>query len=282
LSARLPGETVLYHYLQKNLLKKDVWLFQSLAARLLVDLGVWMPPAAFEELPLILPFAVRDPLSRGNKSQGIPDQWGSPNSHGYFRDDNSLVKSIPKNLPIRAGATELYRRKYLGSGFVAAHVWRRLTDGGLAARHPLTYSFVPNLVWLPSEVAKLTDREGSFAQAYLQAVSLKIFRDVPVYQELKQIAESAWELLPEPVGIPEEGLPSAEGLNYFDLTEAFLPRRRATILRVYKAIDSIVAGHGVTEKIVSSRYTSGLPSVPVQELTQLQTRLAGFASGSLD
>ena len=47
---------------------------------------------------------------------------------------------------------------------------------------PLAYSFVPNLVWLPSEVAKLTDRQDSFVQRYVQAISTRLYRDYPGYR----------------------------------------------------------------------------------------------------
>ena len=90
-----------------------------------------------------------------------------------------------------------------GEGYVASHVWRVLNrEGGLAARNPLTYSFVPNLVWLPREVSKLTDREGSFVQGYIQALAIKIYREIPVRDELQPIVEESWGLLPAPAHIP--------------------------------------------------------------------------------
>jgi hypothetical protein len=52
-----------------------------------------------------------------------------------------------------------------------ALVWRELVPSGHASRVRETYSFVPNLVWLASQVSKLSDREGSFVQTYLQALS---------------------------------------------------------------------------------------------------------------
>ena len=123
------------------------------------------------------------PADRGSKSKGIPDQWGSPNAQGFFRDDNSLVKELPGSLTVTS-SSQLYKGRRLGNGFVASHLWRELSIGGLASRHPLTYSFVPNLVWLPSEVAALTDREASFVQSYTQAISIKVYRHLPLGSSL--------------------------------------------------------------------------------------------------
>ena len=67
--------------------------------QLVVSLGIWLDPRVYRELPLLVPYAVRDPHSR-EKSTGLPDAWGSPNEHGYFRDDNSLVKGVPRALHV--------------------------------------------------------------------------------------------------------------------------------------------------------------------------------------
>jgi hypothetical protein len=62
------------------------------------------------------------------------------------------------------------------AGAFAPEAGRR-TYGSDAPRNALTYSFLPNLVWLPSQLAKLSDREGSFVQT-LAAVSRRIYRGV--------------------------------------------------------------------------------------------------------
>ena len=208
---QLDGEHVLYHYLQKDLLHSDIWLFQMLAARLVVALGVWLAPAAYARLPILRPYAVRDPDARGNKARQLPDQWGSPTAAGLFRDDNSLIKRIPYSLPIRSLRNAHYAGRHIERGFVAAHVWRVIEGDVLASRDPLTYSFIPNLVWLPTQVAKLTDREGSFAQAYLQAISRKIYEPFPLSSPLRTLVEPIWARLPAPQGNPRRGSPSRGG-----------------------------------------------------------------------
>lgn len=274
-SARtVDGSNVLYHYLQKDLLTSDIWLFQMLTARLIVGLGVWLPPALYAQLPVLLPFAVRDSSCRGDPRRGIPDEWGSPNQEGYFRDDNSLVKSIPKSLTVAASGNSLYRGARIGKGFVAAHVWRESSDGGsLASRHPLTYSFVPNVVWLPAQVAKLTDREGSFVQGYLQAISHKVYGSYPVEPAFRQVVEEIWDRLPIPNGIPAQGLPKPEDLNYFELSDRFIALRQSNIRVVTDAIDRLLDGGAPEGKVISSRYTEGLSAISPNTLTRLRALL---------
>lgn len=92
---RVAGNHLLYHYLEKDLEESDIWLFQMLAARLLSDLGIWFAPSHYARCPILLPFALRDPDCRP-RSPGCPDEWGSPSGQGYFRDDNSHVKGLPR------------------------------------------------------------------------------------------------------------------------------------------------------------------------------------------
>ena len=272
----IAGSTILYHYLQKELLNNDIWLFQMLVARLIVSLGIWLSPEIYRQLPVLLPFAARDPGSRGNPKKGIPDQWGSATSIGLFRDDNSLVKALPKSLTVASGRVKLYDGRRIGGGFVASHVWRG-TEIGLAARHQLLYSFVPNLVWLPVEVAKLSDREGSFVQSYLQALSVKIYRAHPLSSDVGALAEEAWALLPNPEGIPLQGLPDLDELNFFEPSNTWLERRIRTIEEVVKALVAIDAG-GAPGHVVASRYGKSLIDVGPKQRKALGDRLSSYAA----
>jgi hypothetical protein len=247
-------------------------------ARLVTSLGIWMHPDLYAHYPLLRPFAVRDPLSRGDRIRGLPDQWGSPNRHGLFRDDNSLIKGMPRSLTIAAPNNTQYNGRRIEKGFVASHVWRELPAGGLASRHQLTYSFVPNLVWLPSEVSKLTDREGSFAQAYLQALSIHIYRDVPVAPTLADLTSEVWEMLPEPPGIPQEGLPSSEDLAFFLPSTRFYKRNLKDLRQIVETASVIRSGRSSTSRrVISSRYGQGLPSVGQQPLRKLSGDLQRYA-----
>ena len=98
-------------------------------------------------------------------------EWGSPNTEGYLRDNNSILKLLVSNYSIRSPLTAVYARHARGRNFTASHAWRKIKIDGrsqFSTTHPQTYSFIPNLVWLPAQVAKLTDHEGSYAQLLLQ------------------------------------------------------------------------------------------------------------------
>ncbi len=201
---------------------------------------------------------------------------------GFTRRHRSLSrrqqsrKDLLKSLAIKSASNRLYNGRRIGQGFVAAHVWREMTDGGLALRNHLTYSFIPNLVWLPAQVAKLSDREGSFVQTYLQAISVKVYRHVDVAPALQHVVNDAWSLLPEPTGIPEQGLPTTEELNFLEVTDAFVARRLASARSVANALDGIDKGDPPDWKVISTRYTDGLTLMDAQSLSSLREWLSKY------
>jgi len=269
----IDGNHVLYHFLQKGLLQEDVWLFQMLTARLVASLGIWFPLRTYSVMPLLTPYAVRDKTCRKDVKTGRPEAWGSPNSQGYFRDDNTLIKGIPSALPIESRFSE-YNGARMGKGFVASHVWRKLTDGGSASQHPLTNSFIPNLVWLPTQVAKLSDREGSFVQTYLQAISKKIYRPVPVSAHQQNVVSEAWDLLPDPSGIPPQGLPPTEVLNFFAYSDDFMMSRFKSMQKVQVLIARAAIGQAGPQ--VSKRYNEGLKLMSPEQLDPLNQFLSRY------
>jgi hypothetical protein len=274
------GNHIVYHYLEKDLRDRDIWLFQMRAARLFTALGIWFSPKTYSACPILLPFAVRDPSCRKRKP-GDVEAWGMPNAAGYFRDDNSLIKGLPRSLRIKSPGNPLYDGRSVGDGFVAAHVWREIDDSTakLSSRDPVTNSFVPNLVSLPNQVAKLTDREGSFAQTYLQALSAKIYRHTPVLAPLKSLAESAWAKLPIPSGVPENGLPDVAELAFFEDREEFVCRRRDAVAAVVVALRAVRDGSPLSKTVISKRYAEGLPSVKPTELETLLGVLLPHVAG---
>jgi hypothetical protein len=278
--AKVDGDNVLYHYLQKDLYESDVWLFQMLAARLVSSLGIWFSTSTYQALPVILPFAVRDPTCR-KRGEDDAEEWGAPDARGYFRDDNSLIKNLPSALTIRS-PRKIYNAHRLGNGFVAAHVWRELSDStvgaDLSSRDPWTNSFVPNLVWLPRQVAKLTDREGSFTQQYLQAVAWKTYRSLPVEGALKDAVDRIWLMLPEPTAIPAQALPSVAELSFFDTTERFLTARLNAIDSVVEALGTLQDEGPMDRKVISSRYSEGLKNLPDRARSELGSVLRVYAA----
>ncbi|MFC1901357.1 hypothetical protein ACFLX3_00290 [Chloroflexota bacterium] len=276
------GSNVLYHYLQKDLYENDVWLFQMLVAKLVTSLAIWFRPSFYQEFPLLRPYAVRDATCRKKNNPLKIEQWGCPNEKGYFRDDNSLLKNLPSNLKITSPLKDLYDGKYIGNNFVASHIWRELdpkqSNDNYAARDPWIYSFVPNLVWLPAQVSKLTDRQGSFSQLYLQAVSMKIYRNQPVSAAMHPFVTEAWKRLRMPEGIPEQGLPEEKQLSYFDDTNSFRTRRYRDIASVYTALQKVIDGKLLEKKVISSRYVAGLNELSPENIRELANVLSKYSS----
>jgi hypothetical protein len=266
---------LLYHFLQHDLHDEDPELFRLLTSRLLPRLAIWLAPDVYQRLPLLVPYARRDPHSRGNRASGLPDQWGSPDDRGYFRDDNSLVKGIPRSLPVHS-TFPLYRSRQISGGFVAAHVWRAINAPEGAARNPLTYSFVPNLVWLPAQVAGLSDLEGSFVQRFLQRMSVKLYRDVAVAAGHRALVEQIWDLLPPPQDESEIPLPGPDVLSFFQPKEAFFARRTVMIRRVAEALST----GAPADKTVSGRYTAGIPGVRPEARSCLAAFLSAYADAT--
>ena len=273
------GNHVLYHFLQKGLLEEDVWLFQMVTARLVASLGIWFPLRTYSVIPFLAPHAVRDNSCRKDAKAGRPEAWGSPNNEGYFRDDNSLIKVIPSALPIESRFSE-YDGARMGNGFVASHVWRTLTNDGSASRHPLTNSFIPNLVWLPTQVAKLSDREGSFVQSYLQAISKKIYRSALVSVHQRNVVAEAWSLLPDPSGIPLQGLPGVEHLNFFAYSTDFINSRFRSLRKVHQLITCAIDGQSGPH--VSKRYNEGLKLIHPEQLEPLDQFFREYLAGLED
>jgi hypothetical protein len=135
---------------------------------------------------------------------------------------------------------------------------------------------VPNLVWLPKQVAKLTDREGSFSQIYLQALSTKIYREVSVSPNLQPFVEKAWSRLSIPQIIPLQGLPKEDELSFFDDSPSFRQNKFNDIESVAIAIQKMINHQPLNNKVVSSRYTKGLGLLNPEALEPLGTTLMEY------
>ena len=168
----------------------------------------------------------------------------------------------------------MYDGKRLGNGFVASHVWRSVDTGGDAAKLGWTNTFVPNLVWLPVQLAKLTDREGSFTQSYLQALAYKLYRNVPVPTGLQPVVESAWRRLPQPESVPEQGLPGTEDVSFFKETDQLIDRRIKVISQTRDALASLAASDLAV--LSPSRYAKGLAQLRPRQVEPLCRRLSAY------
>lgn len=271
----IQGDDLLYRFFNE-ILKSEEELFEEVPRLLIQATAVWIPHDIYAEWPILMPFVVRDPACRGTPSKGIPDQWGAPDDAGYLRDDNSLVKGLTRSLAITSPQIEDLDGARMGREWVAAHIWRHVDDARLATRIPALNSFVPNLVWLPAQVAKLSDVEGGPFQRTLQAFSVAIYREAPVDEHLREVVENAWSLLPTPAEIAIE----VEGLNWFRSTPRFASTRRQRLRSVIDALNARLSGTPITEKVVTSRYGQGLEHVEETAARTLLTFLGTFDPGS--
>jgi hypothetical protein len=246
-SKRIDGNHVLYHYFQKDLLKSDEEIGKKITHRLIHDLSIWFPLKVYQKIPILRPYVIRDATCRQGQKKKRKEQWGACNSEGYFRDDNSLLKSIPKKF--RINSKKEYLSGKMGNGFVASHVWRVLTDKSLASKNCLTNSFVPNLVWLPKQISKLTDREGSYAQKYLQALSVAIYSKVKLEKGPNKFSKMAWKELPKPKRI-KITKKEVESLNFFKITEEDLQKMNDKLLKNLE----LILSHKKEQELHCSRY----------------------------
>ena len=273
-SARIVhGDDLLYRFLRDMLSEKDEH-FRAVPKLMIQAMGVWFPCEVYREFPVLLPWVVRDASCRGNKRAGIADAWGAPDESGYFRDDNSLVKSLPRSLTIHSpGAARGLRGARMGTEFVASHIWREVRLDRLASRHPLLNSFVPNLVWLPSQISKLSDREGGPVQSTLQSMAWSIYRDAPVVPHLRDVVDEAWSLIPEPT--MAEPVDASE-LNLFEAGDGFLQTWALRVGSLVAALERLERGEALETKVISGRYTDGLPHVDLQARLALREHLQRF------
>lgn len=268
------GDDLLYRFFQE-LIATEPDVAASITELLICSMAIWLPLSLYEVSPVLLPWVVRDPKCRGNKSKSLPDEWASPNGAGYLRDDNSLIKSIPRSLTVDGPPGSHLRGARMGREFVAAHVWRVVTHDELASRIPLLNSFVPNLAWLPAQVAKLTDIEGGVVQQALQTMSHRIYRTAPVAKHLRPVVEEAWGIIPPPSATTTPV--DLERLNWFVPTKAFLQRFETRLQRVINALALLDLDEPLDHKVEASRYTVGLPEVSTDARRALNEFLERFA-----
>jgi len=255
--ADVDAANLIYHYLQKDLIDSQPNQFNSIACRLVLDLSVWIHPDDYARLPIVFPYIVRDP----ELSTKVRKPWGNPQpSTGYFKDDNSMIKAIVKgkNRVMNSGLVSRYNGKTLGRGFVASHVWREVPAiDSLANRDPRLFSFIPNLVWLPKELSRLSDVEGSSVQLALQKLSREIYRKLDLPTNLARFSEESWSLLDEGFDTAEElpvNLPEISELTFIRLPNKYVNLRISKI----GALSNALIGHGNSSDFdmpkISSKY----------------------------
>ncbi|MDF2502431.1 MAG: hypothetical protein K0Q77_3145 [Anaerosporomusa subterranea] len=254
------GENIIYFFfnnLQNNLDEEDDFS-KRLIEKLLIDLSVWIPVDSYKALPIMLPYVVRDASCRIKREGMDRDEWGTANDEGFLRDDNSLVKSIVKSFRINSPKIKNYKNAKIGTGFVASHIWRELKIGKgitLASTFHMTNTFIPNLVWLPKQISKLTDREGSYAQKLLQTMSYKIYNE-KVAEE--QTISEIWSFLENPA-LPVDF--DVKNLSYFNVPNEWVMKKRNTLKKEFGSIRQALEGRNLeNKKVKCSQYLPTLCS----------------------
>ena len=265
---RIDGNNVLYHYLQKVIVAREDEFSRELVRRLILDLSIWLPVDLYRAAPVLLPFCVRDSSVRAR-------EWGSADANGCLRDNNSALKLLVGNYTVDSPRPSVYPRSSRGHGFIASHAWRRIRIDGhscFATTHPRTYSFIPNLAWLPAQVAKLTDHESSYAQQVLQAISHALY--APAAAANPPILADIWTSLPDP------GLDlciDLKQLNYFAVSPRSISIRRGLLLREIGAVEETLrSGQAGLDSPRSARYLPSLAQLAPEQTAGLRSWLAQY------
>lgn len=268
--SKLSGEDIIYHYIQKYLPEKDEILANKLIENMLSDLSIWIPIEVYEKIPIILPYVVRD--SNCRKIVGGVEAWGSANENGFFRDDNSLIKGIIRSFQINSNKIREYNNKKIKIAFTASHIWRIINNNENATGNYKYNSFIPNLVWLPKQVAKLTDREGSYAQKFLQHLSIQIYKDVKMPYEIKEL----WNSLPYPDEFKNHKV-ELGNLNFFKIDNKWTEHRISGLKSEIQKILSLGDRYNQSlGKIKSRRYLPTLTEIPLKDRNKLKEWLQTY------
>ncbi len=269
-----PQSTGLYRYLDEGMRGPDSEEFMQLTIDLIQELGIWWSPEVYSVLPVMVPWCIRDRTCRYDQG---PESWGAPRSDGYLRDDNSIIKKLPLSLVIAGPEGSPYRGRKPWRGFTACHIWRDLPDGTFAGADPWLYSFVPNLVWLPSWLAPLTDRQGADVQAILQRTSLEFFTRIEVPESLSSYVDLSWRKLPAP---GPGAVLATERLQKFEPVPAFFSRRLSYLENFVNGCDQVLEGRVLTRKLVCTRYTAALPTLEQDNIRQFRNAMSDYRLAS--
>ncbi|MHA1435655.1 MAG: hypothetical protein ACTSO7_17585, partial [Candidatus Heimdallarchaeota archaeon] len=140
------------------------------------------------ELPIIFPYSVRGRFSSVERKNDKKDNWGAANNNGFVIDDNSMIKDYIRYKLVKNGL--YFSGKKPRKGFTACHIWPDTT-----ANHNL-FSFVPNLCWLPSPIAGLSDDQTSLFSQMLKIISHNLYKNVELKStKMHAIVEQNWQLL---------------------------------------------------------------------------------------
>lgn len=274
-AARAPRGTGLSAYLASGMANERLdgppGEFTRLTEILLQRLSIWWAPDGYARLPTMVPWCIRD---RAARYQHGPESWSAPREDGYLRDDNSIIKKLPLPVRVRAASNHPYADRKPWRGFTACHIWRELQDGSIAGSDPWLYSFMPNLVWMPSPLSALSDSHESRVQRVLQSTSYGLYRNVEPATSVRRFADYAWSRLsPAPPGT--RSLEMAE-LATFEVDDAFITRRVNYIKSFVSGAEEVLRTGALGRKLISSRYTAGMPLLDRQAVGTFHATMSDY------
>jgi hypothetical protein len=237
-----------------------------IARELLLASGVWFGTEVYRSWPVLVPWAVRDNTVGHAAGQDALSLW-APNAEGYMRSDNSPVGRLKVGLVVD-GATPSLHGRTLSEGWGQVHVWHQ------TATDPVLNSFVPNLVWLPLPIMKLTDH-APVVQAELQRLAWEIFRNALVDDHLRPVVERAWRGLP--VARYAHDRAAAPVRNTFITPGTWLNGRRTklqALVTLLRALESGSSSRSVAG--VQPKYKAGLRTLSSEARQGLLSFLAPF------
>lgn len=281
IAAEAPRGTGLAGYLARGIASEPLGglpgEYTQLTEALIEHLSIWWAPAGYARMPTMVPWCVRD--RSGRYDQG-PESWSAPRDDGYLRDDNSIIKKLPLPVWVRAPVGHPYADRKPWRGFTACHIWRELPEGAVAGTNPWLYSFMPNLVWMPSPLSALSDVHGSHVQRLLQRTSIALFRTKLVSETVRPYAGYAWSRLPGPPT-------SARGLDIsklalFEVDDAFIARRVKYLDSFVGGAEEVLRSGVLRRKLISTRYTTGLPLLDPEAVADFRTAMSDYRNAVVD
>lgn len=283
---KINGENILYHILQKQIIQTfdadnppDEVKF--MIEQLLLWGGVWFTPETFEQIPVLRPYVIRDSSCRNKDHE--KDAWARANKKGLMRDDNSSIKDIPKPLKVSSAWKDI-DGKTLGSGWVASHIWISMkTRKEHSCEWEQANSFIPNLVWLPSQLSKLTDRDGSYAQRFLQFVSYELYSNSSNKAFTNPLFSEVLGELTKPDITPVCKFKQND-LNYFEYKTEWINRKKNELELDLQSIIDILNDPDVTvnKNIYNDRYTSTLRDVAGKMNTTEKTNFRDWITANIN
>ncbi|WEV78813.1 hypothetical protein O9K63_03180 [Janibacter cremeus] len=260
------------------------------ARHLLLRAGVWLPVETYQKWPVLLPWMVRDNSVAQSKTKAAhtgKDLIKTASSGtGLLRSDNAPIGGLKKDLPVMwaGGLHETFKSKPLKDGtheWMQSHCWSYLSDTGQStATHPLTNSFVPNLVWLPHAMGRLTDDERLVFAAELRAIAWARYRHVEVDPAFRDVVEQAWSLLDPPLAddVHDGQLGRA---NEFVVPAKFYQSKVERVRTISSYLEKLQSGHDVSGvNLAPAVYKQSLASVTPETRSSLQQYLRPFSVGA--